>query len=169
MGIFFGVGERRRTGGTLVLKGFRRGTIARKLSNWVETAQVRFQSFSMLYLMFNSWWFSDGFGHLFCWLVWTKRPTNCCVEIGSLSVCYVFHYVNVIDSIWKKSAFESVFESDDRNPTLFMLKICFESFLVLTHGSALEMRLLMFTFCSSFPWNFLMFSSMLSAHSFTRC
>ena len=82
----------------------------------------------MLYLMFNSWWFFDGSGHLFCWLVWTKRPTNCCVEIGSLSVCYVLHYVNVIDSIWKKSAFESVFESDDRNPTLFMLKICFESF-----------------------------------------
>ena len=38
---------------------------------------------------------------IFCWLVWTKRTTNYCVEISSLSVCYVLHSVNAIDSIWK--------------------------------------------------------------------
>ena len=38
---------------------------------------------------------------IFCWLLWMERATNCCVEISSLSVCYVLHSVNAIDFIWK--------------------------------------------------------------------
>ena len=142
MGIFFGVGERRRTGGTLVLKGFQRRTIARKPNNWVETTQVRFKPFSMFYLMFNSWWFSDGSGHLFCWLVWTERTTNCCVEVGSLSVCYVLHYVNAIDSIRKKFVCGSIFEIDAWNHAPVWVQILFRIVsLILARGSILETRL----------------------------